>query len=134
MSINLIRIEREYEQYTPNGLTTFKLLWTLFRPKTIVVLQKDHFRECYRIENCKETLENGVVFFIISVWSWSYNGISFGATSSKLNITEFVGPQIITSLSVCPLWALPHKHRQELEKSLKERENQWRMLVDHSHR
>jgi hypothetical protein len=52
MRTNLAKVEREYEQYEPKGHVTFKLLWTLFRPETIIVFQTDHYKECYRVDTC----------------------------------------------------------------------------------
>ena len=134
MSANLARIEREYDQHEPKGHITFKLLWTLFRPETIVVLQTDHFRECYRVDNCTEVVIRGEVLFEISVWSWEYNGISFGPTKNKIHIKDFQGARPITEMQIYPLWLLPEAEKEELEHELIARGRKWRSLVDKSHR
>lgn len=134
MDNNLYRIEREYDQFAPNRLTTFQLLWTLFRPETIVIVQTSHFKECYRVDQVGDDIKNGELVFKVSTWSWDYNGSSFGPTKSKHYIQEFQGVRSITGLNVYPLWALPENEREELENQLKTRGRKWRDFVENSHK
>ncbi len=134
MQTNLSRIEREFDQYQPNGQITFGLLWTLFRPETTVVLQTDHFKECYRVHNCFETIVDAEQVFEISAWCWAYNGILFGPTQTKLHIKDFQGARNITDLNIYPLDLLPEPNRKELVHNSISRGQKWRTLVDKGHR
>jgi hypothetical protein len=135
MDTNLLKTEREYNRYILNGLTTFPLLWTIFRPETIVVLDTEQFKECYRVNNCREvTLETGEMQFEITAWYWDYNGSAFGPAKSKLVIKEFQGTKSLTDLNVYPISSLDEGDRLALEKQLVARGKEWRSLVDRSHR
>lgn len=134
MDNNLFRFEREYDQCVPNRLTTFQLLWTLFRPETIVVLHTPNFKECYRVNQVGDDIKNGELVFKISTWSWDYNGSLFGPTKSQHYIQQFEGVRSITELNAYPLWALPEDEREELENQLKIRGRKWRDFVDNSHK
>jgi len=134
MKTNLAKVEREYEQHEPKGHVTFKLLWTLFRPETIIVLQTDHFKECYRVDTCAEVLVLGEVCFEIQVWSWAFNGIKFGPTKSRLIIKGFQGARVITDMEIYPLCLLQSHERKKLEKTLTDRGRKWRTLLEKSHR
>jgi hypothetical protein len=134
MQTNLSRIEREFDQYQPNGQITFGLLWTLFRPETTIVLQTDHFRECYRVHNCSDSVVEGEIVFEISAWCWAYNGILFGPTQAKLHIKDFQGARNITDLNIYPLELLPEPKKKELVLDTTCRGRKWRTLVDRGHR
>ena len=135
MDANLLKTEREYNRHILNDLTTFSLLWTIFRPETIVVFDTEMFKECYRVINCQEGVSpSGEPEFQISVWSWQYNGLSFGPSKSKLAISGFQGTKEITDLNVYPLDALAETERSSLMEELIYRGKKWRGLVDKSHK
>lgn len=132
INVHLQKLEKEYNKYAPSGLTTFSLLWTHFRPETLVMYQTDHFQECYRVSDCNMTPKNESC--AITAWSWDYNGISFGPTRRTLHIPAFHGARKITELNVFPVDALPDVERRELSRQLIERGRKWRHSVDSSHR
>jgi len=135
MNTNLLKTEREYNRHIIHGLTNFSLLWTIFRPETIVVLETDQFKECYRVNSCREVmLESGETDFQITVWHWDYNGSLFGPAKSTLAIREFKGTRVLTELDVYPLSALEESDRVALERELVARGKKWRGLVCNSHR
>jgi len=133
MNVNLEKLEKEYNEYAPSGLTTFRLLWTLFRPETLIVHQTDHYKECFRVSDCSITIVNGITSLAITAWSWGYNGISFGPTRSTLHIPEFQGARKVTELAVFPFDALAN-HEKELARQLIARGRKWRHSVDLCHR
>jgi hypothetical protein len=135
MDANLLKTEKEYNRHILNELTTFSLLWTIFRPETIVVLDTEMFKECYRVIDCQElVLISGEKEFQISAWSWQYNGVSFGPSKTKLTISEFQGTKDITDLDVYPLDTLPEPERSSLMEELISRGKKWHGLVDKSHK
>ncbi|TPX12726.1 uncharacterized protein E0L32_000903 [Thyridium curvatum] len=134
MNVNLEKLEKEYNQYAPTGLTTCDLLWTLFRPETLVIYRTDHFQECYRVSDCSAIVINGSTFFSITAWSWDYNGISFGPSRTTLHIPEFQGARKVTELNIYPFDALSPAEQKELESKLIARGKVWRKSVDLCHR
>jgi hypothetical protein len=133
MNVNLEKLEKEYNEYAPSGLTTFSLLWTLFRPETLIVHQTDHYKECFRVRDCNVTIVNGINSFAITAWSWGYNGISFGPTRSTIHIPEFQGVRRVTELAIFPFDALASPEK-ELARQLIARGRIWRHSVDLCHR
>jgi len=131
---NLGKVEAEFNQYSPSGLVTFELLWTLFRPETLVVFQTDYFQECYRVSTCEHRIRNGENNFEIVAWYWDYNGISFGPSRKLLRIPEFQGARKITQLIVFPFDALPDTEKAAVSQNLISRGKKWRHLVDQCHR
>jgi len=135
MSANLAKTEKIHSQYHPYWTSTYAILWTYFRPETLVVYQCEHYQELYRVRRCQykqdsETKEN---FFELLVWSWEYNGKGFGPTITSLLLPEFQGARNLTETDFFPLDCLPAHEKTAIIARLIERGKRWRYLVHRSH-
>lgn len=124
--------ERQYQQGihgTPPKIS-FINLWTLFKPRTVVVSRHDGYIECSRVMTTEyKKTEHGVKFRIFT-WRWDYHDGLFGPSQQKLKILPFDGLQEITSLNVCPIdYAEKDPRTQVRRAALKLRGHRWKKLV-----
>jgi hypothetical protein len=135
MAANLAKIEKIHSQYHPHWTSTFRILWTYFRPETFVVYQCEHYQELYRVSRCHytEDLKTKENFFELLVWSWEYNGTGFGAATTTLVLNEFQGARNLTEMELFPLECLPADEKSSIIARLIERGKRWRHLVHRSH-
>ncbi|KAF3901797.1 hypothetical protein AA313_de0205629 [Arthrobotrys entomopaga] len=105
---------KEYHDLTSQGLITAQLLWTLFKPGTLVfsnILTQD------RVLRLK-TFQGGRVSSLEAVYI-DYDGTKFGEVATYLEIPGFTGSMKISDLNAFPLsW---HPRRDEIVNKLVKR-------------
>jgi len=129
MEHNLQETERDHERLLPSGMISYKVLWTIFLPETVVIVHGDYFDECYVVESFRYMDLNGKDEFQIVARSWDFNGARFGPKNTELTIPLFVGNQSITSLSVFPITYDPRAESEALETRLIGRGRMWRDIL-----
>jgi hypothetical protein len=111
---------REFEDFVLNGVVTFKSLWMIFQPGSIVLSTHEGetlsafelSQSIYTKDSCGELLS-----ILSDVVAW--DGKNFGRRSESLSIRCFEGTKRITSLYVYPLHF--HEHKENIKAGLIER-------------
>lgn len=134
----LYEIERTYERLLPSKLTTYNLLWTLFRPEEVVIARRDHFVEAYVVDSCSVTDvgKEGETFMLLNLVGrhWDYNGTRFGPVTAPINIGHFLVTKKIRDLDVYPIAYHEEADGGDLREKLIARGMKWRTILDVTHR
>ncbi|KAH8807104.1 P-loop containing nucleoside triphosphate hydrolase protein [Xylogone sp. PMI_703] len=127
-------IIREYDQLFPSRKVTFNILWTIFIPGELVILNSDDIREVYRCLYVSQVKRQGQPSYLIHVEMKSFNGKCVGMVEKRLEIAYFNGTKDVLSLPVFPFKLHPHK--SSLEQLLYERCGIFESLLEenNSHR
>ncbi|OBT58636.1 hypothetical protein VE04_01226 [Pseudogymnoascus sp. 24MN13] len=127
-----------YDKLILSELTTYDLLWTLFRPEEVVIAQRDHFTEAYVVDSCSVTdvLTDGEIVTHLSLIGrqWDYNGTRFGHVTTGLIIKRFFGNKKIRDLEVYPIAYHVEADSKGLRERLIARGLKWRSILDVTHR
>jgi hypothetical protein len=139
MSKHLITTEIECDRLQPHGMVTYKDLWTLFRPKQVVMAQRDYEAdECYMIDACEYMFGDmgSEKHFSLKVRCWDYNGVRFGPSEVELVIEPFSAARRINTLPAYPLdmYDQDPSKVEELRTKLIQRGLKWKTLLRNSHR
>lgn len=130
--------ERASERLLSSELTTYELLWTLFRPEEVVIARRDHFAEAFVVDSCSVTefVRDGEVIKVLNLVGryWDYNGTRFGPVTAPLVIGHFLGNKKIRDLEVYPIAYHEEADGEDLRKKLIERGMKWRSILDVTHR
>jgi hypothetical protein len=134
----LYEIERTYERLLPSELTTYNLLWTLFRPEDVVIARRDHFAEAYVVDSCSVTDvgKDGETVMVLNLVGrhWDYNGARFGPVTTPIIIGHFLGTKKIRDLDVYPIAYHEDADGGDLREKLITRGMKWRTILDVTHR
>jgi hypothetical protein len=111
---------REFEDFVLNGVVTFKSLWMIFQPGSIILSAYrgetlSAFELCqtqYAKDSCGEVLA-------IAADAIAWNGKNFGRCMENLPIRSFTGTKKITSLLAYPLHF--HGRKEDITAGLIER-------------
>lgn len=126
---------KDYNQLIPNGLITFKRLWTLFPPQCVLISDLDGLERAYRVSKItKREPINKPKFWEISCWGWGYNDGYFGRFETELQVLEFKGAIRILELDAFPLHCLAKKDQQTLQEKLIRGGKKWAGLVNMCHK
>ncbi|PVH68761.1 P-loop containing nucleoside triphosphate hydrolase protein [Cadophora sp. DSE1049] len=138
MNKYLDETSRTYERLLPSELTTYNLLWTLFRPEEVVIARRDHFVEAYIVDSCSVTDigKDGEVMMILDLVArhWDYNGARFGPVTTPIKIGPFLGTKKIRDLEVYPIAFHEENDGGDLRQKLIARGRKWRSILDVTHR
>ncbi|KAI5783678.1 P-loop containing nucleoside triphosphate hydrolase protein [Geopyxis carbonaria] len=100
----------ETKNLRPQGLITYPLLWTLFKPGCIVyALYQGH--PCALRFNSGQYRGGDQPCFMLNCSSIDYDGTEFGWTSSNIPISPFQGSTKISGLTSLPLSLHPEEQR-----------------------
>ena len=134
MKLNLQETEKEYERLLPSNMISYRILWAIFSPETVIVAQGDRYEECFVVESFWVQQTSTGSAFMIEARSWDYNGARFGPKTTTLSIAEFTGNRKITSLSVYPISFAQESDANTMRQRLIERGHKWKGLLKVSHR
>ena len=125
MTDNLDSSLREYNKHVPHGNITYDLLWTLYRPNSLIVTRSDNISRCFQVKE----YNHGT----IRCYFWGYLSGRFGRVLHQISLKPFEGVRKITHLSAVPLNFLPDEKQQRLTESLIKRGQKWQSLCRISH-
>ena len=117
-----------------NGETSYELLWTLFKPNTIVYTTCLDTEKslCFRFDMGEErTTATGITYFHMECRYLDSDGAVFGEVSASLGIAKFAGIKRIANLAAFPL--AYHPRRSEMRTSLVNRGRRFVSLLGVHH-
>ena len=117
-----------------NGEITYDLLWTLFKPNTIVYTTCLDTEKslCFRFDMGEEqTTTNDTTYFHMRCPYLNSDGAVFGEVSTALGIEKFAGVKQIIKLAAFPL--AYHPRKGEMRTGLVERGRRFVFLLDVHH-
>ena len=126
MTENLESTQREYNRHVLYGYATYDLLWTLYRPHSLVVTHKNNIYRCFQVKSFQN--------MVLDCYYWSYIKGRFGRVLHKISLEPFEGLRKITSLFAVPFNFLPDEKQKGLTESLIERGKKWQSLCCTSHK
>ncbi|KAJ3949653.1 uncharacterized protein N0V96_000777 [Colletotrichum fioriniae] len=100
----------EIKDHLSHGVITYPLLWALFEPGKLVVVNRDGDALFYLAQSCGYTEEKGLV---VSVRFIDWDLDQFGYADGALNICEFAGTRKITEIRVFPAEFLESRSKAE---------------------
>ncbi|ERF72636.1 hypothetical protein EPUS_05690 [Endocarpon pusillum Z07020] len=127
-------VESELERLLPSYRISFAIAWTLLRPGTIVVAQRDYYEECYVVETLNIVQTQTGPELHVNVRGWDYNGARFGPVARTMIIPYFPGVRQITALEIYPISFHQEKDGGDLSKRLTERGYKWRKMLNKTHK
>lgn len=107
----------------PAKKITFTLVWTIFRPGTMIFTETYGAPEQYRVYSIAYGRDKGGAFLKITCEQIDFDGKRFRTTKKNLKLLEFLGVVDISSLSVYPLQF--HLDPETTTRSLIERGHKW---------
>ncbi|EWC46772.1 hypothetical protein DRE_04017 [Drechslerella stenobrocha 248] len=102
-------LDKEYQNFMGQEMTTFDLMWTLFKPGELVYSTFDGHPRVFEVKGFKEQQVAGSVCAVIDGRCIDYNGDEFGWAQKYLVNPDFEGSRKITDLDVFPLKYHPHE-------------------------
>ncbi|KAK7935975.1 ATPase family AAA domain-containing protein 3B [Apiospora marii] len=115
--------------HVPQNRIISSILWTIYRPNTIIMSKSDDTKRCYRIRHAWKTDEGTK----ISCYYWSYKDGFFGKVLEELLIEPFEGVRKITDLDYVPWEYIPYAEQVATKQSLIARGHRWRSLLSYNH-
>ncbi|KAF3001033.1 hypothetical protein E8E14_006034 [Neopestalotiopsis sp. 37M] len=113
----------EYTQLIAKRQITWKLLWTIYRPGSLVYTLNDGNPRCFVVAD----FENG----ILRCYSWGYKGGQFGTVKYEIQEDTYRGARNIVDLQAIPLEWLPKQ--ESIRDSLIRRGHKWSRLIKFCH-
>ncbi|EGO57267.1 hypothetical protein NEUTE1DRAFT_41557, partial [Neurospora tetrasperma FGSC 2508] len=98
-------IIQDHERYSKEGHVLNDILWTIYPPNSLAVLDNGVFKECWLIRDVvTETNEMGMTFWVVVGLRLDYDGSSPGLARQSFR-TPVIGirPQKISNLSLIPI-------------------------------
>ena len=117
MTENLESTQRDYNKNVLHGYATFSLLWTLYRPNSLVVTRENNINRCFQVKSVQNNE--------LECYFWSYLEGRFGRATHTIRLEHFEGVRKITTLSAVPLNFLPDEERTKLIERLIKRGEKW---------
>jgi len=101
---DLRTVAKSYDNLYPQRLVAFDILWTIYVPGQIVVMNGKGYQECYRVIKAERfvTVQNEVNVRI-SMIGVDFDGTRTGEVKRKHTVPEFKGNMEIDSLDLVPL-------------------------------
>ena len=125
MDRNFADMEEEYDGLLKAKCISGDLIWTLFRPREVVIAQRDHYIECFVVVSAPE--------YVIELRRWDYNGSRFGPSKHYREVSHFTGIRKISALEVYPIEFYDDFDGASIRDKLIARGRKWRQMVDVSH-
>ena len=126
MTENLESTQRDYNKHVLHGYATYDLLWTLYRPNSLIVTRENKINRCFQVKSFQGS--------VLDCYYWSYLEGRFGRVLHRISLEFFEGVRKITTLSAMPFNFLPDKERKKLTESLIKRGKKWQSLCCMSHK
>ncbi|KAI9862802.1 MAG: hypothetical protein M1824_000932 [Vezdaea acicularis] len=96
------QVER-FKDLAKRGLTSFGVVWMLFKPGDLVFTEKDGQPCAYMIQKCESVSTFFGKYWQLTCAATNYNGTRIGRATETLTVRSFEGTRDITSLNVFPL-------------------------------
>ncbi|KAF3929140.1 hypothetical protein AA313_de0200101 [Arthrobotrys entomopaga] len=109
------QLDADYRNYMEQGLTSFDIMWTLFKPGELVYTSFDGHARVFETKGYKEQQLNCNVFGVIEGNYVDYNGDEFGYASKYVLNPEFDGTRKITELDAFPLRYHPREKEVKMD-------------------
>jgi len=118
---------REFENLTEQGLITYPLLWTIFKPGEIVYTAANDYHPIRAYRHYEGTYLHGQCpQYRLANEYVTYDGEHFGTSHANAAIGKFTGTRKITRLPAFPLaW---HPHADSIREKLAERGQKFEAL------
>ena len=127
---NLGPTQRDYNKHVLRGYATYDLLWTLYRPNSLIVTRENNINRCYQVKS----FQHGEFNSELGCYYWSYIEGSFGRVLHTIVLKSFEGVRKITTLSAVPFNFLSDEEQKKLTESLIKRGKKWQSLCCMSHK
>ncbi|KAF2143537.1 uncharacterized protein K452DRAFT_224609, partial [Aplosporella prunicola CBS 121167] len=118
-----ISVSQDYER---NGVTSFEMLWTIFKPGIDVYTREDEYDRIYQLVDSSYHSAMRIRYFELDMRCINHGQKTFGYQSKKMTIWDFEGIKTVTSLDVFP--AHYHPSIERLRLVLKKRGERFRDL------
>ena len=126
MAENLESTQRDYNKHVLRGYATYELLWTLYRPNSLIVTREKNVNRCFQVKSFQNN--------VLECYYWSFLEGSFGRVLHKKLLNAFEGVRKITTLFAVPFNFLPDEEQKKLTESLIKRGKKWQSLCCMSHK
>ncbi|EPS36366.1 hypothetical protein H072_10103 [Dactylellina haptotyla CBS 200.50] len=108
-------LDADYRNYMEQGLTSFDLMWTLFKPGELVYTSFDGHARVFESKGFKEQQISCAVYGVIDGTYIDYNGEEFGHAQRYVLNPDFEGTRKITELDAFPLQYHPREKEVRLD-------------------
>ncbi|KAJ6261037.1 hypothetical protein Dda_3702 [Drechslerella dactyloides] len=108
-------LDKEYNNFMEQDMTTFELMWTLFKPGELILTSFDGHPRVFETKGYKEQQVCGSVCGVIDGTYIDYNGDEFGWAQKYVINHEFEGPRKIVDLDAFPLKHHPREKEVRAE-------------------
>ncbi|KAK6544314.1 hypothetical protein TWF694_001014 [Orbilia ellipsospora] len=115
LDVEFAKLDADYRNYMEQGLTSFDIMWTLFKPGELVYTSFDGHARVFETKGYKEQQISCNVFGVIEGNYVDYNGDEFGYASKYVLNPEFDGTRKITDLDAFPLCYHPREKEVKLD-------------------
>ncbi|KAF3936827.1 hypothetical protein ABW19_dt0204426 [Dactylella cylindrospora] len=109
------KLDKEYKNYMDEGLTTFELMWTLFKPGELIYTSFDGYPRVFEVKGYKEQQIQCNWFGVIEGTYVDYNGDNFGFAEKYVLNPDFDGTRKITDLPAFPLKYHPREKEVRMD-------------------
>ncbi|KAK6536843.1 hypothetical protein TWF281_001053 [Arthrobotrys megalospora] len=109
------KLDADYNNYMEQELTSFEIMWTLFKPGELVYTSFDGHARVFEVKGYKEQCIKGSLYGVIDGSYVDYNGDDFGYAQRYVLNPEFDGTRKITELDVFPLRYHPREKEVKLD-------------------
>jgi hypothetical protein len=99
---DLIHTRNEFSQLEPQGMITFPLLWTIFRPGQLVRVDLDNKLECMRLKSIRLVIEENLPLYRIVGLVTEFDGSTVGESKKIVEMYPFTSTKSISKLPVVP--------------------------------
>ncbi|KAF2660315.1 P-loop containing nucleoside triphosphate hydrolase protein [Lophiostoma macrostomum CBS 122681] len=130
---HLKHTESELNRLLPSKRITWGVAWTLFRPGTVAVTQRDYYEECYVVSTLSIVRTRNGKELQILVRGWDYNGARFGPVNKMVSIPQFPGVRQVAALEIYPISFHQDKDGVDLRKKLIDRGHKWKTMLNKTH-
>ncbi|KAF3922056.1 hypothetical protein ABW20_dc0107587 [Dactylellina cionopaga] len=94
LDLEFAKLDADYRNYMEQGLTSFDLMWTLFKPGELVYTSFDGHARVFETKGFKEQQIACNVYGVVDGSFVDYNGDEFGYSTKYVLNPEFEGTQI----------------------------------------
>jgi len=123
---------KAFEDYVVNGVITFKHLWMIFQPGSVVLGALRGPLSAFELDEAEYMANQCGNFLRIHCDCVDFGGKEFGRHKEKIDIPEFLGIKKITSLNAFP-WAF-HEDKVAVSASLIKRGELFEKLAGHQYK
>ncbi|KAL2136474.1 hypothetical protein VTI74DRAFT_3493 [Chaetomium olivicolor] len=123
---------KSFQDYVKNGVVSFKDLWMIFQPGTVVVAAHMGPLSAFEMVETEYMANNCGKFLQVRCDCVDYGGKEFGRYQEAINIPEFIGTKKITGLKVYPLHF--HEEKEKIAAKLVMRGAVFEKLAGHHYK